>query len=283
MPFPSLKALTSTAMLLGFLPFSASAQPAPKLTEQEAYAIGVEAYQYFYPAVLMEITRKVSTNTDAPGMGVMNEFQHMRTFPDASFRTVVRPNFDTLYSVAWLDLRKEPMIVSAPDTNGRYYLLPLIDMWTDVFAVPGKRTSGTQAKQFAVTFQGWSGKLPDGIERINAPTPYVWIIGRTQTNGAKDYDAVHAIQDGYKITPLSQWGQKPQQTKLVIDPSVDMKTPPLEQIRAMSAETFFTTAANLLKENPAHITDWSTLARLKHIGIEPGKSFSFDKASIQHV
>jgi hypothetical protein len=252
------------------------------VSEQEANEIGIEAYHYLYPLISMDITRRVTTNLEPgkkPGFGPMNAFHHLRAFPTAEFREVVRPNFDTLYSIAWLDLTKEPMIVSPPDTQGRYYLLPMIDMWTDVFAVPGKRTSATSAANFAVVLQGWKGKLPKGVERIDAPTPYVWIIGRTQTNGPKDYTAVHKVQDGYMITPLSQWGKRSEPAKVVIDPSVDMKTPPLVQINTMPAAKYFSYGAELMKLNPPHVTDWSTVARLKRIGIEPGKSFAFDKAS----
>ena len=254
-----------------------SAQPA--ITEEEAHAIGVDAYLYFYPLITMDLTRKQSTNIEPGkeiGKGPMNMFVSVPTYPPADFKGVVRPNFDTLYSIAWLDLTKEPMIVSAPDTNGRYYLLPMHDMWTDVFASPGWRATGTQAANFLIAPPGWSGDTPTGMTRIDAPTPYVWIIGRTKTDGPQDYDAVHKIQAAYKITPLSQNYSPPTVT---IDASVDMKTPPKVQIDTMPAEKYFAYAAELLKVNPPHITDQPMIAQLKKIGFERGESFELDKAN----
>jgi hypothetical protein len=251
------------------------------ITEQEAYEIGVEAYTYFYPLVLMDVTRRQAVNVEAGktvGRGPMNTFSHIRAYPAADFRDVVRPNFDTLYSAAWLDLTKGPVVIGTPDTHGRYYLLPMIDMWSDVFACPGKRTTGTGAGRFAVVPPGWEGTLSEDLQRIDAPTPYVWIIGRTQTNGVKDYDAVHQVQDGYTITPLSQLGKAPQPAKVTIDPTVDMKTPPMTQVDTMTAEQYFAYAAELLRVNPPHITDQPIIARMRRIGIEPGKSFSLAKA-----
>ncbi|MGA9098490.1 MAG: DUF1254 domain-containing protein, partial [Methanotrichaceae archaeon] len=247
--------------------------------DQEAYNIGLDAYLYFYPLVIMDITRRQMTNGESESQSTapMNEFRNVRTFPPADFKAVVRPNFDTLYSIAWLNLTDSPVIVSVPDTNGRYYLLPMLDMWTDVFASPGKRTTGTGAGNFAIVPQCWNGTLPAGVTRIDSPTPYVWIIGRTQTNDTSDYATVHKIQDGYKITPLSQWGKKPQPVNATIDPSVDMKTPPLYQVTSMPASTFFTYAAEIMKVNPPHITDQPIVAQMKRIGIEPGKSFDFNK------
>jgi hypothetical protein len=251
------------------------------ISEDEAHAIGVEAYLYFYPLVTMDITRRTTTNVapgKIPGLGPANMFNNFAAFPDADFKAVVRPNFDTLYSSAWLDLTAGPLVVSAPDTGGRYYLLPMMDMWTDVFASPGWRTTGTHAANFLVTPPGWSGSVPDGLTRISAPTPYVWIIGRTKTDGPPDYEAVHKVQAGYKITPLSQWGAGGQPVEARIDPAIDMKTPPKVQVDTMSAAKFFAYAAELLKVNPPHATDQPILAQLERIGFEPGKDFDLDKA-----
>ena len=254
------------------------AAPAP-ITTDEAHAIGVDAYLYFYPLITMDVTRKQLTNQEpTPGGigGPMNRFANIGAFPTADMRVVVRPNFDTLYSSGWLDLTKEPMVVSVPDTGSRYYLLPMLDMWTDVFASPGWRTTGTGAGNFVVAPPGWSGTVPADFTRIDAPTPYVWIIGRTKTDGPADYDAVHKVQDGYKITPLSQWGKTTVPVEVKIDPSVDMKTPPKRQVDTMSPDKYFAYAAELLKLQPPHITDQPIIARLKRIGFEVGKSFDLD-------
>lgn len=272
------------AAAVGFATLAApTTARAQAVSDQEAREIAKEAYIYFYSLVTMDVTRLQLTNLP-PGSGIggpMNAFTNVRAFPTADMRSVVRPNFDTLYSSGWLDLTREPLIVSAPDTDGRYYMLPVLDMWTDVFAVPGKRTTGTQAGNYAIVPPGWNGNLPDGVERIAAPTSYVWIIGRTQTNGPKDYAAVHKVQDGYKITPLSQWGRAPVTVGVgtKIDTAVDVKTPPLDQVNNMPAAKYFAYAAELMKENPPHITDQPIVARMKRIGIEPGKSFDASKAS----
>jgi hypothetical protein len=227
----------------------------------------------------MDVTRKQLTNVVKPeGINApMNTFANIPAYPAADMRAVVRPNFDTLYSSAWLDLTKEPMIVSVPDTNGRYYLLPILDIWTDVFASPGWRTTGTQAADYAVVPPGWTGSLPANVVRINAPTPYVWIIGRTKTDGPADYDAVHKVQAGFKIAPLSRFGMAAEPVVGKIDPAVDMKTPPKIAVDTMAAGKFFAYAAEILKLQPPHITDQPILAQMQRIGIERGRSFDIDK------
>jgi hypothetical protein len=252
----------------------------PALTEDQALAIATDAYLYFYPLITMDLTRKQFTNIEPGkefGKGPANMFVSIPAYPPADFKGVVRTNFDTLYSIVWLDLTKEALVVSTADTNGRYYLLPMLDMWTDVFASPGWRTTGTQAGSFLVTPPGWSGKVPDGFKRIAAPTPYVWIIGRTRTDGPPDYEAVHKIQAGYTVTPLSRWGKAPEPVTVKIDPTVDMKTPPMVQVDTMPAGAYFAYAAELLKLHPPHPTDEPILEQIKRIGIEPGKTFDISK------
>jgi hypothetical protein len=155
----------------------------------------------------------------------------------------------------------------------------MLDMWTDVFAAPGWRITGTQAANFLLVPPGWSGTVPAELTRINAPTAFVWIIGRTKTDGPPDYDAVHKIQAGYKATPLSNWGKQPKPIEVTVDPTVDMKTAPKVQVDTMPAGKFFAYAAELLKLNPPHVTDEPIVAQMKRIGLEPGKSFDIEKAT----
>ena len=270
----------TTALVLGLLvgpllPLVARAQNA--LTEQEARAIALDAYIYFYPLMSMDLSRKQFTNGTNDFKGPMNTFVNVPAYPPADFKGVVRSNFDTLYSVSWLDMTKEPVVISAPDTDGRYYLLPMLDMWTDVFASPGWRTTGTKAGNFLVTPPGWTGAVPDGMTRIDAPTPYVWLIGRTKTDGPPDYDAVRKIQAGYKVTLLSEFGKPPKPVEFKLDPNVDMKTPPKVQVDTMAGGKYFAYAAELLKLHPPHVTDEPIIARMKKIGIEVGKSFDISK------
>lgn len=257
---------------------AAPAMAAAPVTTQptEARQIAAEAYLYFYPLVTMDLTRRVTTNLppgQVQGFGPANAFSHMTAYPDASFRAVVRPNFDTLYSSGWLDLAQGPVILSVPDMKGRYYLMPMLDMWSNVLAAPGTRTSGSGAAHFAVTPPGWSGTLPEGVQAIASPTPFAWIIGRTQTNGPDDYAAVRAVQAGYKLTRLADWGKPPVAPPVTINPTIDMKTPPKAQIDAMKPADFFRRGVELLADNPPQITDWSQVSRLERIGMERGKAY----------
>lgn len=240
---------------------------------------GVEAVVYGLPLVLMDLTRESTTHVARPGgfSAPVNQFAHLRTFPDASFKAVVRANVDTLYSAAWLDLSTEPIVLSVPDTGDRYFLLPMLDAWTNVFASPGKRTTGTEAGHFAITGPGWRGELPQGLQRIEAPTHMVWIIGRTQTHGPADYEAVHAIQDGFRLTPLSSFGKPYEAPTATVDPTLDTQTAPIDRLKQMSSAAFFDRLAALMKSNPAPTSDADVLERLAKIGLVPGERWDATK------
>ena len=244
------------------------------------HEIATEAYVYAFPMVLMEVTRRVSFEIPSGSAASMNQFMHLRTFPDHTFLAVVRPNVDTLYSLVYFDVSEEPVVLTIPEGTDRYHMMPMIDMWTDVFACPGTRTTGSAGGHFAIMGPRWSGELPAGVQGIRSPTSMGWIIGRTKTNGSDDYETVHAIQDGYGLAPLSRFGRPASGPSVGrVDASFDMGTPPLAQVERMSAEEYFELFAKLLMENPPHEMDWPILARLRRIGFVAGETFDFSALS----
>jgi hypothetical protein len=256
--------------------------PTPPVFAAEAREIAIEAYTYAYPIVLMELTRRVGVNIEVASPGgrtPMNQFSQRPAFPDASFTNVVRPNADTLYSILWFDVAKEPLVIGLPDSGGRYYLLQMLDMWSDTFAVPGSRTTGDKAQLVVLAGPGWQGPLPAGAMLIRSPTALGWIVGRTQTNGVADYPNVHRFQAGMSAVPLSQFGKPYTPPRGMVDPNWDMKTPPVEAVEKMDAAEFFALFAELMKANPPHANDYPVVHRMARIGIEPGKSFSLASAS----
>lgn len=258
--------------LLSALPLI-SAEP---LTEAEAQAIAVDAYIYSYPLVTMEFTKRVMTNAVTPGndKAPVGQFYNARTYPNASFHDVTAPNADTLYSTAWLDLSQEPQILNLPNEEGRYYLMPLLSAWTEVFSVPGRRTTGTAEASYAITGPSWKGTLPEGLKEIKAPTNLVWILGRTYSSGTKkDYEEVHRLQDQYVIIPLSYLGKPYFPHPGTVDPSIDTKTPVREQVNKLAIKDFLNLAAKLMVDNPPAEADAEAIKRFAAIGFVPGKPF----------
>lgn len=252
----------------------------PSLDAATAREIALEAYVYLYPLVLMERTRRQATNVEGagevPARSPVDAFAHLREFPAAEFRDVVKPNFDTLYSAAWLDLREEPRVVTVPATD-EYYLLPMYDMWSDIFACPGTRTTGGEAADFAVCGPDWDGELPAGVTPLRAPTPWVWLITRAKASPAT-YPEVRAFQDGLAIRRLAVWPAPGTPSKGRVDPDVDATTPPLRQVFALSAAEFFGEAAELMRTNPPHLNDNPILDRMGQLGLVGGRSFDLAAA-----
>jgi hypothetical protein len=248
--------------------------------EKEAFETGIEAYVYGYPLVTMEMTRRVMTNVVKPEgtRAPMGHFVRMREYPTAAFRDVTAPNADTLYTITWLDVSKEPRVLSIPDMKDRYFLFPMLSGWTDVFQVPGKRTTGTKAQRYAITGPGWVGTLPQGVTEYKSPTAMVWLLGRIYCTGTpQDYKAVHALEDKFSVVPLSSYG-KPYTPPLgTVDPNVDMKTPVRDQVIRMDAAAYFKLLAVLMKDNPPAAEDTPMVAKMAKIGIVPGQDFDLSK------
>ncbi|HEV7260651.1 MAG TPA: DUF1254 domain-containing protein [Bosea sp. (in: a-proteobacteria)] len=242
----------------------------------EAFKIASDAYVYGYPLVTMEMTRRVITNVAAPQgtRAPMGQLIKLRSYPDASFRDVTAPNADTLYTTAFFDVGDEPWVIEAPDMQGRYFLLPMLDGWTEVFEVPGKRTSGTNAQTYLITGPGWKGAVPAGMKQLKSQTSIVWMLGRIYCTGTpQDYAAVHALQDKFKLYPLSAQGKPWTPPAGKVDASIDMKKSVRDQVNELTATQYFTLLADLLKRNPPTPKDAPALAKFAKIGLVPGKPF----------
>ena len=259
----------------------APAQKAAGPSEQELASIAQDAYIYGYALVTMEMTRRVMTNVVKPEgtRAPMGQFVRMREYPTGAFRDVTAPNADTLYTTTWIDVSKEPWVLSIPDMKDRYFLFPMLSGWTDVFQVPGKRTTGTKAQKYAITGPGWTGSLPEGVAEYKSPTGLVWILGRIYCTGTpQDYKSVHAIQDKVSVVPLSSYGKPYTPPEGKVDPAIDMKTAVREQVNAMDAAAYFKLLAELLKTNPPAKEDGPMVEKLAKIGIVPGQDFDITKA-----
>ncbi len=257
-------------------PAQAESMIADLIGDKDEFLAASEAYIYGYPLVTMEMTRRVATNVASVEgtRGPMGQLIKLRSYPTAKFRDVTAPNADTLYTWSFFDVGKEPWILSLPEMKGRYFLFPMLSGWTDVFQVPGTRTTGTGPQTYAITGPGWKGTLPPGVVEYKSPTSMVWVLGRIYCTGTpEDYAAVHALQDACKLYPLSAWGKDYTPPPGKVDPSVDMKTPVRDQVNAMSGVEYFKLLAELMKTNPPAAADAPILPKLAAIGITPGKDF----------
>jgi hypothetical protein len=259
---------------------------------QEALSTATEAYIYGYPLVTMDMTRRQFTNVSVPDAAhaPMGQILKLRTYPAVDNHAVTAPNADTLYTMAWIDVSQEPWVLSIPAMGDRYYLIPMLDGWTNVFQVPGKRTTGGKAQKYAITGPGWTGTLPAGVLEYKSPTGMVWILGRIYCTGTPaDYAAVHALQDKFSLVPLSSYGKPYAPVPPATDANFEMKAAVRDQVDAMSIDEFFNYLAKLMKTNPPAPEDAPLVARMAKIGMVPGQDFdpsklgAFDKEAIRAV
>ena len=281
--------------------------PAPALTAAEVRAIAEDAYVYAYPLVLMELTRRHAANVASAvdGRAPMNQFGHRTALPDARTPGAPWPNTGMLYSSMWYDVSQEPLIVRVPPGGDHYYFLQMTDMWSDVYASRGTRTTGNQASVFAIVGPYWQGTMPAGVDVVRSPTGMGWLLSHIETRGPGDAVNVNRWQAALTARPYSQVqsqvlgqsaaghgtaqhdgrshrrgyvqgaGQGAGQggnifqlsTPPTVNPAYDTTVSPVDQVAAMDAPTFFGLFTEALRNNPPHANDYPMLDRLRRIGL----------------
>ncbi|MFH1028184.1 MAG: DUF1254 domain-containing protein [Pseudomonadota bacterium] len=238
--------------------------------------IAEEAYIYGYPLVTMDMTRRQETNVRMPddAHAPMGQLIKMRSYPAVDNHTAAAPNADTLYTMVWMDVSTEPWVFSIPDMGDRFYIMPMLNGFNEVFYVSGQRATGGKAQKYIVTGPGWSGVLPEGVTQVKSPTALVWILGRIYCTGTpEDYKAVHELQDKFSSVPLSSYGKPYTPPPGVVDETFDMKKAVRKQVNEMTMDEFFSRLVKLLKTNPPAPEDAPIIARMEKIGIVPGQEF----------
>ncbi len=239
------------------------------LTVADIEARAAEIYVCGYPLVLMDVTRRVATAIAAPGASKapINQFLHARTFPDRAAGAIA-PELDTLASTAWLDLSKEPIVLSVPCLGRRYYVMQLCDAWTNVFASPGSRTTGTAERDFVIVGpHAARGTLPRCVTAIHAPTNMVWLLGRTHAKGTSEHPCPRHSGALRVDAAGRDRRQRPAACRRGARGGGGRHTPPPLQVERMPPLAFFRRLAMLMTQNPPADVDNMALARFAPLGI----------------
>lgn len=245
----------------------------------EAKDIAEEGFIYGLPlvmnyAVMQEYAvDKNSGQYKAPFNEIKN-LHHVATPEDTA---VITPNSDTPYSVLWLDLRAEPMVISVPAIErDRYYAVQLIDGNTYNYGYIGTRATGTESGDYLVVGPDWKGGTPTGIKKVfRSTTPFTLAVIRTQLFNAADISNVVKVQAGYKAQPLSAFLKQP----------APPAAPKINFVPATTAgikKNFFEYLDAALQFVPETPRDKAIRAKLAKIGVGPGKTFAFKDLTLEH-
>lgn len=247
-------------------------------SDDEIQQLAEDVYIYGYPAVLMDVMRRVHTAVPFPTAegAPVNHFWHSRFLPHFHVKTPPRPHADSLSSTAWVDVSREPVILTVPATD-RYYLLSLFSPWGDLFEAISTRSGGMRGMRIAMAGPRWKGTLPAGVSPLVMPADIVWINGRVQITGVEDLQLVHHIQDQFALTPLSAWGSPSSLHASPFRSDVEKGTTPLEHVGNMSAVSFYTRLSGLLRKVPPPVSDALILRRFAKIGFFPSEDFAFER------
>jgi hypothetical protein len=271
----SRRALACAALLCALLPAAAPvfAQDVRQanvelIRERLAHHVGTLAYLWGYPAVDLSRQMHNETHRIAPHQPVAAPLNHFYRYDalitPATAGELRAPNSDTLYFGGWFDLTREPVVVQAPDTAGRYYTLAVTDFFNEVTHL-GRRTTGTAARAFALVGPGWQGELPAGVQRVPVATRQAWILGRLLVDGEADQAQALALMRGFWAAPLSAWRRDA--------PPAVPPVPAGERFEPMQTLAFFTVLNRWLRGNAARADEAALLGLFDQIGIGPASDF----------
>jgi hypothetical protein len=265
------------AVVLGGLACGRAAPPAtspPASGTPDAGARADEAALYALPLVIMDLTREQFFAGPTAVDATPNRFLHIPILANPSFRSVVRPNVDTLYSTAWLDVSDEPVLLTLPPSNGRYFLVQCMDAWTNVFAAPGIRTLGDKGATYAIVGPDWHGRLPVDIEVLHAPTRMVWVLGRVYVRDPADLPAARAFQHQLDVRPSSRSNDASYQAVYPRPAGANASRRIMRDVlHDLGPEAFFERFARLTAGNPPSPQDAPfATAVLDPLGLAPGKT-----------
>ncbi|RZL88104.1 MAG: DUF1254 domain-containing protein [Variovorax sp.] len=250
---------------------------APSIAETKA--IAEEAFIYGLPivmnyAVMYEFAVDSKSSQFKAPFNKINNQHHVATYQDTA---IVTPNSDTPYSILWLDLRAEPMVISVPAIDKRrYYSVQLVDGNTYNYGYIGTRATGSAAGDYMIVGPDWKGETPPGIKKVfTSTTPFSFSIFRTQLFNPKDMSNVEKVQSGYKAQPLSAYLKRP----------APQPAPAINFLPATTAgikQNYFEYLDAALQYVPVTPEDGELRARLARIGLGPGKTFELKDLSLEH-
>jgi hypothetical protein len=223
--------------------------------ERRAFSAAVAAYVYGLPLVAVRQTVQRFPENQVVSIG---------TLVDPAVRTIVFPNVDTTYTVGRLNLAAGPLVLDVPDTGGRYYVIQLLDAYSNTFAYVGRRTTGTRPGSYALVPPGYTAPLPAGVRRIESPTNLVWLLGRTLVKSEADLPAATQVMSGYRVTGLAGWAAGARQQPVVLP-----AFPPSPPLPIPSGRAFYDALAIALAESPAPRGDACALRAFASAGIGP--------------
>jgi hypothetical protein len=246
-----------------------------ELTSEEAKAIAEEAYIYAFPMLdnykmlFVQAVWEKSPAYEAP----FNQLKNKAVLLGPEYTTIVRPNNDTFYSIVWLDLRSEPMVISVPAiTDKRYYSFQLIDLYTHNFDYIGTRKTGFGAGSYMIAGPGWKGKKPEGVEKvIQTECNFAVALGRTQVYSPDDVENAKKVMAGYKAQPLSAFlGTEAPAASAALD------YPVFSPEKVKSVE-FITYLNFILGQVKPHLSEAKLLQKFAKIGIGHNTPFDAEK------